>query len=163
YTLIPPAPTVSAAAASGSSPTPSWPVSDGVPGVTWLCTVVSGPVAFTPTCGATVSLDLTGDPDGVYVLTVQAVDALGHAGDPLTLTYTLIPPAPKLTGAVPASPGNSLGPQWTVTDAVAATTYLCTVTGPSGSAATVSCATGTVTLSLAGQPDGLYTISVLAV
>ena len=126
---------------------------DRVPGVTYVCTVVSGPAAFTPTCGPTVSLDLTGLPDGVYVLTVQAVDSLGNAGDPLTLTYTLIPPAPKLTGAVPASPGNSRSPQWTVTDAVAGTTYTCSVTGPNGSSATVTCATGTVTLSLANQPE----------
>jgi large repetitive protein len=163
YTLVPPAPTTASPAKSAANRKPSWSVSDAVPGVTYVCMVVSGPVAFTPTCGPTVSLDLTGDPDGVYVLIVQAVDSLGNAGDPLTLTYTLIPPAPKLTGAVPASPGNSRAPQWTVTDAVAGTTYLCSVTGPTGSTATVSCLTGTVTLSLGGSPEGLYTISVLAV
>jgi large repetitive protein len=163
YTLIPPAPTTPSPAKSAANRTPSWTLTDAVPGATYTCTVVSGPVAFTPTCGSTVSLDLTGDPDGVYVLTVQAVDSLGHAGDPLTLTYTLIPPAPKLTGAIPASPGNNRSPQWTVTDAVAGTTYLCSVTGPTGSSATVTCATGTVVLALANQPEGLYTISVLAV
>ncbi|MDQ1747793.1 MAG: large repetitive protein, partial [Frankiaceae bacterium] len=163
YTLIPPAPTTPSPAKVNSNRKPAWVMTDAVPGVTYLCTVVSGPAAFTPSCGPTVSLDLTGLPDGVYVLTVQAVDALGNAGDPLTLTYTLIPPAPKLTGAVPASPGNSRAPQWTVTDAVAGTTYLCSVTGPTGSSATVTCASGTVVLALDGQPDGLYTVSVLAV
>ena len=163
YTLIPSAPTTANPAKTSANRKPSWAVSDAVPGVTWLCTVVSGPASFTPACGPTVSLDLAGLPDGVYVLTVQAVDALGNAGDPLTLTYTLIPPAPKLTGAGPASPGNSLAPQWNVTDAVAGTTYLCSVTGPTGSSATVSCLNGAVTLALASQPDGLYTVSVLAV
>ncbi|MDQ1685745.1 MAG: large repetitive protein, partial [Frankiaceae bacterium] len=163
YTLIPPAPTTASPAKSAANRKPSWTLTDVVPGVTYTCTVISGPAAFTPTCGPTVSLDLTGLPDGVYTLVVQAVDSLGNAGDPLTLTYTLIPPAPRLTGAIPASPGNSRSPQWTVTDAVAGTTYTCSVTGPSGSSATVTCATGTVTLSLANQPDGVYTISVLAV
>jgi predicted phage tail protein len=164
YTLIPPAPTTANPAQSSAGRKPAWPLSDAVPGVTYTCTTISGPVAFTPTCGSTVSLDLTGDPDGVYVLTVQAVDSLGNAGDPLTLTFTLIPPAPKLSGAVPVSPNNSRSPQWTVTDPVPGATYVCSVTGqPAGSTATVACATGAVTLSLAGQPDGLYTISVLAV
>jgi predicted phage tail protein len=159
YTLIPPAPTTPQPTRSASSTSPSWPLSDAVSGVTYDCTVVSGPVAFTPACGSTVSLDLSGDPDGTYVVTVVAVDSLGNSGDPLTLTYTLIPPAPTTTGPSRAASASTV--TWLLSDTVPGVTYLCgPVSGPG--TAVVTCGS-TVTLDVSGQPDGVYTFTVQAV
>ena len=39
-------------------------------------------------CTSTVKLDLSGLVDGTYTVVVQAVDSLGRAGDPVTLSFT---------------------------------------------------------------------------
>ncbi|MDQ1683678.1 MAG: large repetitive protein, partial [Frankiaceae bacterium] len=162
YILVPPAPTLTAGATSTTSSgrTPSWTVTDAIAGVTYRCTAVSGPAAFTPSCGATISLGLTSLPDGTYVFTVQAVDSLGHAGDPLTISYTVIPPAP--TTAAVHHTGSSATTSWSVADAQPVASWLCSVSGPS--AASVTCTGSTVTLTLAaGAADGDYSVVLRAV
>jgi hypothetical protein len=163
YTLIPPAPSaVSSPVSPSAVRQPAWSLTDGaVGGVTYTCSAAGpGGLAAPVSCGsATVVLDTTGLPDGTYTVVVRAVDSLGAVGDAATYSYLLVPPPPTVTSA-PTSPWNSRSPQWTVTDAVAAVTYSCTITGP-GTAA-VSCAGGTVTLDLTAGADGVYTVSVLA-
>src|SRR5204862_291898 len=120
YTLVPPAPTATASPTSpASNRNPSWTLTDGAVGpVSYVCSA-SGPAGSTPVavCGAgsTVSLDLTGQPDGVYTLSVQARDSLGQPGAAPSLSYTLVPPAPAAT-ASPTSPASNRHPSWTLTD-----------------------------------------------
>ena len=83
-------------------------------------------------CRSTVKLNLAGLVDGTYSVTVQAVDSLGVAGDPVTLSFTLFPPAPFVV-TPPTSPASDRHPQWTFGDAALdADGYTCTATGPGG-------------------------------
>jgi hypothetical protein len=165
YRLVPPAPSVTSSPATPSaSRTPSWTLTDGAVGaVTYDCSTV-GPNGITApvSCGATpsVSLDLTGLPDGLYTVTVRARDSLGALGDATSFTYLLVPPSPTVVAA-PASPLNSRQPVWTLTDDVAGVTYECTANGPT--AVTVTCAGSTATLDLAAAVDGVYSIAIVAV
>src|SRR5207302_865274 len=133
------------------------------------------------TCaGGTVSLDLSGQPAGTYTVTVTAIDNGVRSTDlnpaaVLTLTYSLTVPDPTLaSGSGPANQtgvaddvaGTGRSPSWTVADADAGASYLCAVTRPDGSplsSSAVTCAGGTVSLNLAGQPAGTYTVTVTAV
>ena len=110
-----------------------------------------------------MQLDLAGLVDGTYTVTVQAVDSHGVLGDPITLAYTLVPPAPVASGS-PASPSASRTPSWTLTDgAVDVVGYACSAAGPGGITAPVSCSSGSaLALDLSGLPIGLYTVTVQA-
>ena len=48
---------------------------------------------------------------------MRALDSLGRAGDPFTVTYTLIPAAPTTT-STPVNPGSSRTPTWVITNTV---------------------------------------------
>ncbi len=163
-----PAATTSSPASPGNGRTVTWTLTGTEPGETYTC-AAADTGASVSCSGTTVTLTLTaGAVDGVYTVTVTPVDDLGNPGAPLTLTYeldTTAPPAPTVASGSP-SPGNGRGPSWTVQDGDrTAVTYTCSVTGPAGFAATVSCSSGsTVSLSIAvGSPDGLYSVTVTAV
>src|SRR6185369_16036657 len=75
----------------------------------------SGPVAFSLTCGSSVSLSLPASaPDGAYTITVTPYDALLNAGSALVLTYVLDTTPPVVPVASITSPGNEVTPTPTV-------------------------------------------------
>ena len=155
YTMVAPAPTVvSAPTSPASTLKPSWVITDGATNVDHYTCSTSVAVL---SCGPTVKLNLTGLVDGTYTVVVRAVDSAGNAGDPLTLTFTLIPPAPAVVSA-PTSPASMVKPAWVLSDgAVDVDHYMCTT-----SVAVLSCGS-TVQLNLTGLVDGTYSVVVQAV
>ncbi|HEX3907059.1 MAG TPA: Ig-like domain-containing protein [Mycobacteriales bacterium] len=155
-----PAPVVSGPA-TGQGRSPSFSVTDSQGGVAFGCTV-SGPATVTVTsCGATSSLDLTGAPDGHYVLSVVATDSFGQDSEAGTATYVLdttAPAAPVVTP--PDSPGSTRHPDFAVSDAEDGMAFTCTVDGPS--LVSVTACDAMTTLDLTGGVDGTYTVSVTA-
>ncbi|HET7310770.1 MAG TPA: Ig-like domain-containing protein [Mycobacteriales bacterium] len=160
-TTAPPAPVTTGPTAPVNDRTPSLAVSDTEAGVTYSCTIVGpGTTASVTTCGTTTTLDLSTAADGDYAVTVTAADAAGNRS---SSTFTVVldtvaPPAPTVT--TPRSPGQSTTPSFTVTDAEAGVTYVCSVSGPS--AATVTSCGPTTRLGLTGA-DGVYTVTIDAV
>ena len=74
--------------------------------------------------------DLAGLVDGTYSVAVQAVDSLGVAGDPVTLSFTLLPAAPSVV-TPPVSPASTRTPSWTITNSdVDFDHYICTSAVP---------------------------------
>ena len=115
YTLIPAAPTVLTPPTSpASTRTPSWQITNSDVDFDHYTCTSTVPVL---SCTSTVQLDLTGLVDGTYTVTVRAVDSLGRAGDPTTLAFSLIPPAPYVT-APAASAASGRAPKWTIADDV---------------------------------------------
>jgi hypothetical protein len=173
-TTPPPAPTVTLATPSSSPSnvtTPQFAVADTEAGVALSC-AVTGPTnvpSSAISCGSTTTVNLNGTGrDGVYTLSVTAIDVAGNASTSTgTATYTLDttpPPAPTVALSTPASsPGNVTSPQFSVTDTESGVTYSCTVTGVTAvlSSAITCGATTSVDLSGAGR-DGAYTLSVTA-
>lgn len=131
------------------------------PGAVLTCrlTTPSGAPAAVQVCGPTVTVDLSGMPDGRYVLAVTATDAAGNASAPAVSSYLLdtTPPAvPVLTGAA----GPSSGRAWPVavtTDAAATTT--CTLADASGRPLATAACSGNLTIDLSGRADGGYTLT----
>src|SRR5206468_3949660 len=124
FTLLPAAPSVVTPPASpASTGPPQWTIADSdVDSDRYPCTAAV-PVL---SCTGTVKLNLAGVVDGTYTVTVQAVDSLGVTGDPITLSFTLFPPAPFVV-TPPASPASDGHPQWTFGDnALDADGYTCT-------------------------------------
>ena len=108
-------------------------------------------------CGSTVQLNLAGLVDGTYSVVVQAVDSLGVAGDPVTLSFTLLPAAPTVV-TPPTSPASTRTPSWMITNSdVDFDHYMC------NSAVQVLSCTSTMQLNLAGLVDGTYSVVVQAV
>lgn len=160
-TVPPPAPSVSAPSSPSNVRNPSFGVSDSEVGVQFNC-VVSGPgTASVVSCGATTLVDLGGS-DGTYTVTVTATDAAGNvsvAGSATYLLDTTAPTAPGVTGS--QSPAQNRGPSFSIGGVEAGGTVTCSLAGPAGSTVTVPSACGnSVGLSLAGQPDGNYTLTV---
>ncbi|HMC70520.1 MAG TPA: hypothetical protein VKJ07_15295, partial [Mycobacteriales bacterium] len=191
YLLLPPAPTLAVGSnpanqtgvaddLAGTGRSPSWTVTDADAGATFGCVVTRpdgtslGTSAVTCTAAGVVSLDLSAQPAGTYTVKVRGVDAGVNSASVLTLTYTLTVPNPTLaSGSSPADQtgvaddvaGSGRSPSWTVTDADAGATFTCAVTRPDGSVLLglkVTCSGGTVSLNLAGQPAGTYTVKVRA-
>ena len=150
FTLLPAAPTVVTPPTSPSSTrTPSWVITnDDVDFDHYSCTSAV-PVL---SCTSTIKLNLAGLVDGTYTVTVQAVDSLGVAGDPVTLSFTLLPAAPTVV-TPPVSPASTRTPSWVITnDDVDFDHYLC------NSAVPVLSCTSTMQLNLAGLVDGTYSV-----
>jgi hypothetical protein len=156
-TTAPPVPSVVAPPSPAQSLSPSFLVSDTEAGVTFTCTTT--PSVPLSACGGSVTLDLSGSPDGVYTLSVTATDAAGNtsaAGSASYILDTTPPPAPVVSA--PASPSNLRTPAFSVTDAESGVAFACSVL-PS---VTITTCGATSTLNLTGAPDGVYTLSVTA-
>jgi hypothetical protein len=161
-TTPPPAPGVVVAHATSNDRTPTLTLT-AEPGAQLTCTVqrffqpVSSGVC--PTGG---TLDLSGQADGEFEITVTATDAAGNVGPPTTVVYvldTLAPSAPVLVS--PASPSPVEHPLWLWTgeDGAVAT---CTVTAANGQVVQgPTICTSPFTGNFAALPDGAYTISVV--
>ncbi|HET6817403.1 MAG TPA: Ig-like domain-containing protein [Mycobacteriales bacterium] len=161
-TTAPPAPAVDGVSTLTDSRTVTAAISDGESGVRLTCvlTAPGGSVVRSGVCPADGVFDTTGFGDGVYTLRVTATDAAGNSST-TTVTWTrdtIAPPAPTVTA--PRSPAQNRTPSFTVTDAEAGVTYICSVAGPSP--ATVTSCGPTTRLSIQGA-DGVYTVTVSVV
>ena len=132
-------------------------------GSTTSCTLTTGTTVVSPAapCTSPVSVDLQGQPDGVYVLSVSATDRAGNTGSTGSATYVLdrvAPDAPVLTTS-PATPAPNRSPSWGFT-AEAGSTTACTVTGAASGAVSSGPCTSPFTTTL--PADDTYTLSVTA-
>ena len=158
----PTAPVVTGPASPGSSTALTFTFT-AEPGSTTSCSVTSGATVVSPpaACTSPVSVDLSGQPDGGYALSVTATDPAGNTGGVGSAGYVLdraAPGAPVLTTS-PASPSPTSAPTWAFT-AEAGATLTCTVTGAvRGVVATGTC-TSPYTTTL--PADDTYTLSVTA-
>jgi hypothetical protein len=110
-----PTPIITVAPASpGADRTPTWEFSVDT-GASTTCTVELGflvLVADEP-CSSPYTLDLAGEPDGTYKLTLAATDAAGNGPASVTGDYVLdstAPDAPEISGIAPTSPANDNNP-----------------------------------------------------
>jgi large repetitive protein len=161
-TTAPSAPSVAGVPALTNSRSVTASISGAEAGlqVTCLLTSPGGAVVRSGACPADGVFDTTGFADGVYTLRVTATDAAGNSST-TTVTWTrdtVAPPAPS--AAAPRSPALSRSPSFTVVDAEAGVTYVCSVSGPA--AASVTTCGPTTKLSLPGA-DGTYTVTINAV
>ncbi|HEY1732825.1 MAG TPA: Ig-like domain-containing protein, partial [Acidimicrobiales bacterium] len=160
-TVKPPAPTVSADAATGFSLNPTFTVTGIVAGATVNCTVTGpagGPAVTVSSCGASSGLDLTGGDDGNYTLHVTQTKA-GNVSNPRSASYLLdthTPATPTVTA--PTSPGIDTSPTFTISGVEPGGTRLCSVSGPSTVPAPF-CGSST-TLNLSSAAEGTYTLTV---
>ena len=166
FVLVPPPPTVVSAPASPlNSRTPTWTVTDFVSGVTYSCSVTGPSTAGVDCSGSTVRLDLGGAVDGVYTVSILAVDGPGTPATPhnhCVVTYrldTTAPVAPAL-GVTP-SPSQGRSATFTISGVEPLGTVSCQLIVPTGATVTVPAACGSgATIDLTGQPDGRYTLRV---
>jgi hypothetical protein len=166
-----------ASAMKSNTKTPLWTWDPGTNDPTTAqetasCTL-SGPGGWTDTvapCPQQLSPSLDGG-DGVYTLTVTLTDEAGNtASDSSLQAYTLdstAPPGPTVTLKHPSRPaGRDRHPVWQVDAPPNAAYVLCTLLqGGVGGTPIVRravCPTP-ATYSLAGLPDGMYTLKVIAV
>jgi hypothetical protein len=129
------------------------------PGSTLVCrlTFPTGAVREISGCASPLTVDLTGLPDGSYVLSVRAVDAAGNVGLATTSTHVIDSAAlaaPGLTG--PVTPGSTRTPTWRI---AGAGTTECRLTRGTTVLRDWALCTGTYTADLHGQPDGTYTLA----
>ena len=121
--------------------------------------IVQGPVA----CSSPFTGLLKGLPDGKYTLTVVISDAAGNQSTPVRSVFTLDRQAPVPPTVVPpSSPGNSRQPAWQITTPKGATLTCTLMRGGVVVSAPGACPTGGL-YSLAGLPDGTYTLRVTAI
>src|SRR4029077_6594211 len=165
-TTPPTAPVITVAPSTpGNSRSPSWSFTT-VAGTTTTCSLTQGAtvVVASTSCTSPTAYDLTGQPDAIYTFSVVAIDAPANLSSAATSDYQLLtipPPAPVITVA-PATPGNSRSPSWSFTT-VAGTTTTCSLTqGATVVVASTSCTSPTA-YDLTGQPDAIYTFSVVAI
>jgi hypothetical protein len=175
-TTPPVAPIVGLASATrSSSKTPLWTWQFGFNDQqtnldTATCTI-NGPrgyVSTTADCAHHFSTTLSGG-DGTYTLTVTLTDEAGNATSGVSPSYVLDSTAPAGPTVFLLHPSSGAGlsrhPQWSVTGPND-TTLMCTLHegGQNGSIVSpeAPCPNPT-TYSLAGLPDGLFTLEVVAV
>ena len=106
-TTPPPTPTLSYGSASPSTDTsPFWGFTLPA-GTTGRCVLLrdGNVLATRNSCGGAVRFDLSGRPEGTYVVKIYAIDAAGNLSDPLVITYVLghASPVPTSSGPGPTS------------------------------------------------------------
>jgi hypothetical protein len=162
-TAAPPAPSVTAPTSPAQGRTPSFTVTDAEPGVQWSCTVTGPSAVVVTVCGPTTTVDLTGALDGVYRLSVVAIDAAGNVSSAGSATYTLDttgPPAPVV--GVPRTPSNDLAPVFSISDAEAGATLTCVLTSPGGRTVFAGSCPANGAFDTSAFADGVYTLVVTA-
>ena len=112
-------------------------------------------------CTTPWAADLAGQADGPYRLEVRAVDQAGNTGDPLGVDYALDSTAPATASftSAPTGPSQSPAPVFTF-NVVTGASPECQLTGPAGVIIDwVGCGSP-YPLTLLGEPDGTYQLSV---
>jgi hypothetical protein len=121
-----------------------------------------GGVVHDGPCAATFTPDVTGRPDGSYVLTVTARDTAGNVSSAVTSTYLLDSSAPSdPVFTVEPATSSDRAPRWELT-AEAGATLTCRLRGPDGVLIVSEGCSGSWTADLTGLPDGTYTLEVRA-
>ncbi|HET6909077.1 MAG TPA: Ig-like domain-containing protein, partial [Mycobacteriales bacterium] len=164
-TVAPAAPTLTAPASPSPLTNPVWRWTSE-PGTVATCTltrsdgaVVAGPVTCT---GGSYSADLAAWGDDTYVFTVVLTDAAGNKSRVVNSSFVLDRTAPVPPTVVPpSSPNSSTSPRWTIS-APGDASLTCTLfRGTTVVFGPAPCPSNGV-FSLAGQPDGTYTLRVTA-
>jgi hypothetical protein len=166
-TTSPPVPTVTAPAPTGNQTSPSFTVGDAEAGLTYSCSVSSpGQIAA---CGDPTVLNLTGDPDLTYTVTVSATDAAGNTSRPSApATYvldTVAPGQPTMT-LDSGTPSSNPKPTWHWTPSTVASeqfpvTASCELVNPHGVSTPVTpCASETEIITPLTAGRGTYSLSV---
>jgi predicted phage tail protein len=115
-------------------------------------------------CTSPRAYDLSGEPDGAYVLSVRATDAAGNIGSVGTRSFTLdrvAPSAPAITAA-PAADTADGTPTWSFT-ADAGTAAECRIERGGVVVGDWAPCASPETADLSAQPDGAYTFRVRSV
>ncbi len=132
-------------------------------GATTSCRVTRGATVLAPlaACVSPHAVDLTGQPDGAYTLSVRATDPAGNVGPAGTTVYVLdtTPPAVPVMTLTAGSPSSDRAPSYAF-NYEAGADALCRLVTPGGPR-DLAC-TNAVTLDLAGAADGTYQLQVLA-
>lgn len=155
----PTAPVFSAEPATAPDLTPTWQLTAEA-GAALLCRVLGpdGVPVFDGACTSPFTADLTGWPDGAYVLQVRARDQAGNTGVAASSSYLLDTTAPDpVVATAPATPGNTRSPVWTL---VTAGIHECRLIGAAEPLTEWTGCAGSFTGDLTGQPDGGYTLRV---
>jgi hypothetical protein len=155
---------VTAPPTPGKDRTPTWVLSTGS-GAALECRLTSGDVVVSAwaACEGEYTGDLTDLPDGPYTLTVRALSEAGTPGAETTAVYTLSTASPDGPGALvePASPRPNRAPSWTFT-LPAGATATCRVVRGTTVIHDGPCSSPFV-LDLSSEPDGSYTLTIVAV
>lgn len=134
-------------------------------GTTLLCTLTApdGAVLGSGVCTSPYVADLTGLPDGAYLLTVRARDAAGNVSTAAGSGFVLdtAAPAPPAFTATPAPTGSFRDPSWSLRGPADATLE-CTLVGPAGALTGWTACAGSHLVDLTGSPDGTYLLRVRA-
>jgi Tol biopolymer transport system component len=164
-TDAPPVPTITSTPASpGTDATPVWNFS-GDPGSTFECrltqssTVIAG---FAP-CTSTVTFDLSGQPDGTFVVEIRQVDPAGNAGPVVTDTYVYdAPPMPPIFVSLPPTTASDETPTFGFVGEPG-TTFQCQLSEDGTVIAGFASCSSPKTFDLSNLPDGTYTVTVRAI
>ncbi len=163
-TTPPVAPVVTPPASPGRNPSPSWSAVVE-PGTTTECrTSGAGSVLTDWTrCALPYTTDLSGVPDGSYSLAVRATDAVGLVSPVGSASYLMDRTAPAAPVFVnpPSSPARGRALTFTFT-AEAGATSTCRLTSGLTVVSPDTTCTSPLAVSLAGLPDGSYTLSARA-
>ncbi|HVM27520.1 MAG TPA: Ig-like domain-containing protein, partial [Mycobacteriales bacterium] len=163
-TVPPAAPVFTVEPPTSSNRFPRWELTTEA-GTVLLCRLTGpdGAVLVDAACTSPVVADLTGRPDGSYLLTVTARDAAGNLSPSVTSTFVLdtVAPSRPVFTSVPPATSSGRAPTWTFTgdaDAV----LECRLYGPSGALGGWAPCAGTYTADLAEVADGSYSLRVRA-
>lgn len=163
--VAPDAPVVTAPASPSSDRNPTWTFT-GESGATFECRVRE-PGATAPDflqCMSPTSYDLTGKPDGVYVLDVRQTDRAGNLSAVGSASYELdsqAPDAPEIT-TKPQEFSNDETPTWGFTGEPLAR-FACALHREAEEISPNGTCTSPKSYDLSAQPDGPYTFSVVQV
>ncbi|MDQ1687196.1 MAG: large repetitive protein [Frankiaceae bacterium] len=154
FTLAPTGPS------QGRSPSFSFDVVAGTSAECQVTTAAGVLLDWTP-CTSPYTLALPTEPDGSYSLGVRLVDAAGNRSAVTTATYLLdtTPPAAPVFGKLPPSPTSDAQTDWRWTGESGAKASCQVVSAGRVVSAWRAC-TSPHRVSLAGQPDGTYTLQV---
>ncbi len=129
-------------------------VGDGTP---LTCTLTPGVLTSPVACTNGLAVDLTGQADGLYTLTVTATDSAGNTSSATSVHEldTLAPAAPAVTA--PGTVGNAIALRWTFVQP-AGTTAECRLVSGLAVGGWTSCDGGTYDVS--DLADGSYVLEV---
>jgi large repetitive protein len=162
-TTPPVPPVVQAPTSPAQGRSPSFTVTEPESPVTWTCDVSGPSVVAVSQCGPTVVLDLNGAADGVYTVSVVAIDPAGNPSLAGTATYTLDttpPPAPQVSA--PPALTRFTPVTVTISDAQPDAVLTCVVTSPDSRTVFSGACPVSGTFDTVGFGDGVYTLVVTA-